>query len=118
MLHLRVITRRQSIILAGDDHEFRVARSDATRNFEDFCRRSASEPLTKTTRLESRIAASKSLAFDSPAQRHDDDWQARIRDAVAEIVDDLSSHNDGVDRKLPQPESESQAESPLAVQRG
>jgi hypothetical protein len=43
----------------------------------------------------------------------DDDRQARIRDAVAEIVDDLGSHNDSDDSKL-QPVPESQVESPLA----
>jgi predicted PurR-regulated permease PerM len=43
-----------------------------------------------------------------------DDRQVRIRDAVAEIVDDLSSHTDGgVDPKL-QPVPESKVESPLA----
>jgi predicted PurR-regulated permease PerM len=60
------------------------------------------------------VAGLKLAQADADRGLLDDDRQARIRDAVAEIVDDLSSHNDGVDRKLPQPESESQAESPLA----
>src|SRR5271154_474366 len=41
----------------------------------------------------------------------DDDRQGQIRDAVAEIVDDLSSHIDGAESE---PDPDSQVESPLA----
>ena len=42
------------------------------------------------------VAGLKLAQADADRGLLDDDRQARIRDAVAEIVDDLSSHNDGV----------------------
>jgi hypothetical protein len=90
-------------MLAGDPVE-------AAEQAENYLR---DQPLM-TYYEEILVEGLKLAQADADRGSLDDERQARIRDAVAVIVDDLGSHNDGVDRKLSPPEPESQAASPLA----